>query len=228
VYRALLGIAVLMMLGSAGAASAASPVATRAQQKDADVPAYTLSLSADGHAVVLSGGVRFGLARDLQSLLDATPGIATLILTSPGGRLSEAESVAHLIRARGLNTYVPQYCYSACTRIFVAGEQRTLAIAAKLGFHGAALTAPVPALAARFVLWGVNETEVADYAADGVDRAFMRRAMAVTPPGLWRPTAKELLAAHVITAAPVTRQFVLPPPVPVPPAPPEPVAPDAT
>jgi hypothetical protein len=216
--------ALLLSTGFAGAATGVG--ATKAEQPDADVPAYTLSLSPDGHALQLSGGVRFGLARDLRTMLDATPGIKTVILTSPGGRLAEAETVAHLIKARGLDTYVPRYCYSACTRIFVAGKARMLGLGGKLGFHGAALTAQLPTLPARVVLWGVNQTEIANYVADGIDSQFMQRAIAVKPPGIWQPTAKELLAAHVITAQPGNQPSgALGLPAPVPPPPPPPVPP---
>ncbi|HVX80623.1 MAG: hypothetical protein ACTHOR_14410 [Devosia sp.] len=175
---------------------------TAFEEADTDVPSYSLSLTADGTMLVVAGGVRFGIDRDIAAVLDKTPTISTIALTSPGGRLGAAEQVALMIRERGLDTYVPQSCLSACTRIFVAGRHRTLLDGARLGFHGAAFTTDVPA--PGLMSWLANEVSVMQYTTDGVDRAFMQRAVSIQPAEMWFPTVKELYAAHVITAVAAT------------------------
>lgn len=179
--------------------ASAAPVgkAEAAERDDANVPAYVLKLLPDGRALSLVGGIRFGLARDLDRALAASPGIKTIYLTSPGGRLAAAEEAAEFITRRGLNTYVPGECSSACTRVFVAGKRRTLLNGARLGFHSANFTNPMPLPGA--MRWLANQVSIGEYIGAGVDRGFMERALSIAPKNVWYPSAGVLLAAHVIT-----------------------------
>jgi uncharacterized membrane protein YhaH (DUF805 family) len=165
-------------------------------QGDPDIPDYAVSVLQDGKALSVVGGIKFGLAHDIEAALDGNPAVQTIYLQSPGGRLGAAEQVAQLITARGLNTYVSDHCESACTRIFVAGTKRLLQTGGHLGFHSGRTDADVPSM----VLDEINQSFAAKYVAAGVDAAFMRRAEAVLPADMWYPTDAELIAAHVVTA----------------------------
>ena len=163
---------------------------------DPDTPAYTLTSLQDGKTLLVSGGVKFGLARDVEAVLNASPHIDTIELNGPGGRLGAAEQLAQLITARGLNTYVSGECDSICTRIYVAGKERLMLVGAKLGFHSAyTRNVNLPQAVTDAI-----DTQLAErYVAAGVDPAFMKRAIAVSPDSIWFPTAVELLNAHVVT-----------------------------
>lgn len=187
----------LIVLLAATAKAGPTGGAEAAEQDDADIPAYVLKVLPDGRALSLVGGIRFGLARDLSNALKASPGIRTIYLTSPGGRLAAAEQAAEFIARRGLNTYVPGECSSACTRVFVAGKRRTLLNGARLGFHSANFTNPMPLPGA--MRWLANQVSIGEYIGAGVDRRFIERALSISPKSVWYPSAGALLAAHVIT-----------------------------
>jgi hypothetical protein len=165
-------------------------------RNDPDTPAYALKLLPNGTTLAFSGGVKFGLARDVQALLDASPNINTIELDSPGGRLGAAEQLSQLITARGLNTYVSGECESICTRIFVAGKQRLISWGAKLGFHSAyTRNINLP----QAVTDAIDTQLAARYVAAGIDADFMRRAVAISPDSIWFPNYVELMNAHVVT-----------------------------
>jgi len=178
-----------------------------AEQNDNDVPAYVLKILPDGHSLSLVGGIRFGLASDLSSALKASPGIRTIYLTSPGGRLGAAQEAANFISRNGLNTYVLDECSSACTRVFVAGKRRTLLNGARLGFHSANFTSPMPLPGA--MRWIANRVSIGEYVSAGIDPQFMERAVSIAPKDIWYPSAGELLAAHVITGVTDGLDFAL-------------------
>ncbi|MFX7559753.1 hypothetical protein ABTJ75_18850, partial [Acinetobacter baumannii] len=80
----------------------------------------------DGREAEIAGGIKYGLTRDFERLLDAQPGIRVVHLDSVGGRIGEGKKLNALIRARGLDTYVEANCMSACTLAFAGGTQRIL------------------------------------------------------------------------------------------------------
>lgn len=50
--------------------------------------------------------------------------VTKLIITSPGGLVDEGEQIAMEVKNRNMSTIAIGYCYSACTVIFAAGNQR--------------------------------------------------------------------------------------------------------
>ncbi len=132
----------------------------------------------------LAGDLTEGVAGRVAALLDAHPRIARLHLTSDGGLVEEGAAIGALVAARGLATYVPDACVSACTLIFVRGRGRFLAAGGRLGFH-----APY-AIGAHGRMHPVDPApERAAYGAAGLPRAFVARALAVPPAGIWIPDA---------------------------------------
>ena len=158
-------------------------------------PAYTLALSPDRGHVDLTGRIDFGATADLSELLEGTPGVHTLRLESPGGRVAEARGLVRVVRLYALATEVTGDCASACTLVFIAGHRRTLGGGGRLGFHGYNL---------RSAAYGLIDP-AAEMKRDsrvfrdaGVDAAFIARAMAVPHQTMWFPERGDLIAAGVI------------------------------
>ncbi|GLQ55353.1 hypothetical protein [Devosia nitrariae] len=161
---------------------------------DPDIPANSLRLLRGATELDLTGGIKYGLATDLERVLDAAPTVRTIHLTSGGGRIGEAEKVADLIRARGLDTYVPSTCASACTLIFLAGKTRTLFDGARLGFHSTDFPGTSPEDAAL-----ADRDYVDQLIAAGVEPGFANRTIAYPPTDMWYPPGDTLLAANVVS-----------------------------
>ncbi len=163
----------------------------------AEAPAapYTLSLSDDRSRVDLQGFIDFGITRALTELVETEPGIRILRLQSPGGRVAEARGLVTVVKRFDLATRAQGDCASACTMVFIAGQERALEPGARLGFHGYDLRSPV---------FGLLDPEVemardsAIFLEAGVDAGFMARAMAIPPRAMWFPTRPQLIAAGVI------------------------------
>src|SRR5207237_7021568 len=102
---------------------------------DPSIPSYAIRALNNGTEAEISGGIKYGLARDFEKLLDTYSGIRVVHLDSLGGRIGEGKRLNALIRARNLDTYVETKCMSACTLAFAAGKQRVLRRGAVLGFH---------------------------------------------------------------------------------------------
>jgi hypothetical protein len=112
-------------------------------------------------------------------------------LDSPGGLLSEALAMAKIVHARGLATIVPKNatCVSACVLVFAAGNQKTFAVTAHIGVHGASQangTQDLGALAAT--------TDVAKiYAAFGVPDTVIARMVITAPEDISWLSYKDLM-----------------------------------
>ena len=70
--------------------------------------------------------------------------ITRVALTGPGGKVAPALAIGQEIRARGIETVVPEgrRCASACALIWLAGTRRLLAPGAAIGFHAISVTQP--------------------------------------------------------------------------------------
>jgi len=114
-------------------------------------------------------------------------------------------NMERLVRSRGLITYVPRLCASACAFVFLGGKERYVGPGAKLGFHAAVGLDESPAetgrLAAAVKTWMVGR---------GVAPAFVDRAVSTPQATLWVPTPNELLQARVITAVTSPQPFAEP------------------
>lgn len=105
------------------------------------------------------------ITKDLPKKIEALPdGVRVLVLTSVGGYTAPAFEAAKDIRARGLTTYVPAFCFSACTMLFQAGVRRVIGVKGSLMFH------PSRPPNAEFDYW-VGRI----YARYGLDEGFIGR-----------------------------------------------------
>jgi len=161
---------------------------------DADIGDYRLTLRDNGTAIGLSGGIKFGITEDLKELLSTSPAVDTIYLSSHGGRLQEAESLADLIRSRGLKTFVSDLCLSACTVAFLGGQERILHSAGRLGFHEVSFAGD-----SRSFRQAINRRLIGKVVSFGVSPAFAERAFTTPSDTMWYPTTNELLAARFVT-----------------------------
>nr|USU31859.1 hypothetical protein NG677_21640 [Methylobacterium sp. OTU13CASTA1] len=159
-------------------------------------------LGPHGRDIRLSGELGEGTAERLRALLDANPRAERLHLTSEGGLVEEGQALGDLVAARGLATYVPDYCVSACTLAFVRGPRRFLVEGGRLGFH-----APYEAGLFGQAIQADGTFERAAYLAAGLDPAFVTEALATASADLWVPEAGRLLAARVVTEIVDTGRF---------------------
>jgi hypothetical protein len=85
--------------------------------------------------IALNGPLSPGAAANIIAFFNSHPHVQTFVMASPGGSEEEAWQLVDYIQERGLNTWVParRYCLSACTTVFLAGQQQMLD--GLLGFH---------------------------------------------------------------------------------------------
>ncbi|MDP4025309.1 hypothetical protein Q8W71_22005 [Methylobacterium sp. NEAU 140] len=202
----------LAVLGAACLAAAAppfgqdlSPRPVLAPVGPAAEPAGTetrVALGPGGRDIRVAGDLSEGVAARVAALLSAHPGVGRLHLTSDGGLVAEAEALGALVTARGLATYVPDACASACTLVFVRGRERYLATGGRLGFH-----APYEADPSGAATPVDPAPERAAYLAAGVPADFAAEALAVPSDDLWIPDPIRLREAGIVTALVDTGRF---------------------
>ena len=95
-------------------------------------PAAAQSIRVDGETATLVGEIEEDLPDRIASLPED---VRVLVLASVGGYTEAAFDAAKDIRARGLTTYVPEFCFSACTMLFQAGVRRIIGVKGSLMFH---------------------------------------------------------------------------------------------
>ncbi|NVK32692.1 MAG: hypothetical protein HWE20_16940 [Gammaproteobacteria bacterium] len=63
--------------------------------------------------------------------------IELVVLASSGGSVESSLTIANIIHDRKLATYIPkgESCLSACSFLYLAGEQRSIAVTGQLGVH---------------------------------------------------------------------------------------------
>lgn len=164
--------------------------------EDARAAQYSLSLNADETRVLLTGTFTHGMTQKLTALLDQHPNVTGIILSSEGGHIYEGRGVAYLIRNRNLDTYVIDFCKSACTTAFIGGAKRYLGPKAQLGFHQYKLELDKPT--PLYDLKGEQEKEVRFYREQGISEEFLRQVFLTPASGIWFPGKEELLEAGVV------------------------------
>jgi hypothetical protein len=173
-------------------------------------PTYVLEASSDGSTIYIFGEISNGLTVKFQKLLIANPQAKLLVLNSNGGVVLEGAAIGKIVRDRGMETYVEDYCASACTSILAAGKKRTLSPQAHVGFHQSRNSS----------LYGWQQKDTTSIFGDAlfrvsytdskIDPKFITKALSTPFSTMWYPTQQELLAANVITAASDTRTLTLP------------------
>ena len=154
-------------------------------------------LSDDGSTVFLKGEINFDLNNDLLSLVKENKKLKTVELSSNGGFIYAARALAFSIEKNGLNTHVEGECNSACTLVFMAGDERTLGIAGKIGFHQYEFKKQHPLQVEK-----ANDEQERDlkfFARRGISSGFLESMYQSGHQNIWQPDRSVLREAGVIT-----------------------------
>ena len=198
--RSILALSALFLAPTAvGSGSAAKELMQLARGRDEmGAPAQILKKDA---SLTLSGALSSGSANAFAAILK-TGDFDTLILNSPGGRISEAMEISSLVRREGLNTVAVGECESACTIILIGGRQRAAWPGTKIGFHQS--TFPGNATSDD----NLQTEEVRDYfRSNGVSEEFIKTAFSTNSNDMWFPTEADMLTANVLTQNNLDIQF---------------------
>lgn len=161
---------------------------------DPEWTAFSAIVDPSGRELTIRGNLQSGCHWDFDRVLAASPGVRTVMIDSPGGRLAEGERIAAEVRRRRLDTCAVGECESAATVVFLAGARRTLGPHGTLGFHSPSLpeASALLRLAMQFQL-------DFDMKAAGVSEPFILKTLRTPPDDMWYPPKPVLEAAGVLT-----------------------------
>ncbi len=174
-------------------------------QKEGDPPVSVLVASVDDQgrpeSLLIHGAIGLGSTKALRAVLTMYPNVPEVELNSPGGLVVEGVGMTRLLHSAGVRTVVTKRCSSACTSMFLAGEERVIGAKARLGFHRSfSITGDFGSE------W--SKTDLADaewMRSRGVREAFIQQALDTPGWDLWVPTHVELLGVGVATSQDVER-----------------------
>ncbi|MDC1386356.1 hypothetical protein N8384_03045 [Candidatus Thioglobus sp.] len=155
-------------------------------------------VSVEENTVLLSGKFTYGISKDFEQVLEENPQTKIIIFDSPGGLEYEARNVSSIIKERGLNTYVPKYCVSACVSAFIGGKKRQISSKALLGFHRGSSALYKNEYTKDEIKDRLYDT-IKFYKQQGIDKEFVKRFYRTPPDELWYPRIQELLKQGVVT-----------------------------
>ena len=152
-------------------------------------------VSKDG-VMRVDGNLDWELFSAFEQTLADNPGVKSVVLGSAGGYVFVARAMALQILERSLDTHIATHCYSACTVAFLAGERRTMAKSAKLGFH-------------QYKLESGNQPELISVADElerdrqffverGLSDEFVQQVFTAGHSELWIPDSDLLVKSGVI------------------------------
>jgi hypothetical protein len=159
--------------------------------------AARVEVTTRGTVLQVHGPVGPGLAGRVRDALAAAPRVHIVSLAGPGGLFHEADAIARLLVARGVDTVVDGECASACVHMFAAGRTRWLGPEARVGLHraGHACT-PTPANAPATT----TDRRLAQFLEErGVAAWFAERVLATPFESLWVPSRDDLVVSGLAT-----------------------------
>ncbi|MEI7783493.1 MAG: ATP-dependent Clp protease proteolytic subunit [Betaproteobacteria bacterium] len=140
--------------------------------------AQALSLHREGGDLYASGVIQVGDDLALRAAHAQAPVERLILVNSPGGALMASLRIAHWLEDLRITTLAAGHCMSACSLIFMAGEQRQFASLPKhpagvIGIHGAynARTGQASQAAAPLMLDYYRHRMGANYAAAIMEQA---------------------------------------------------------
>ncbi|MBV8033862.1 hypothetical protein [Roseateles sp.] len=168
----------------------------------------SFSFSADGRSLRLDGVIGMGDGERLRTLLDseAARGLKRVELSSPGGRLREAERMAGALKEHRHEARAVGTCASACTLVFLAGNPRHLAPEGQLGFHRASTGTYNPVFEEL-----ANQQLAKTYRELGLPQSMIEKTLRTPSNSMWFVSRDELQAYALIAPSPRTLAIPLPP-----------------
>lgn len=177
--------------------------AIRESMSRIDAQKWKITILASGSEMELRGGIGNGLAKDLEHTLSIAPGIKLVhVNLANGGLLGEAKKIRDVIHRHRLDTYTSGKCQSACTIVFLGGNERYLRNGAKLGFHSPSF----PGLSAEDLADTFRE-EKKYLSSLGITPDFIKKIFDTPADDMWLPENDELLKSGMITAITHGEQF---------------------
>lgn len=155
---------------------------------------FRIDLLQGGRTVAFRGGVNDGAAIALDRAIGDAPVVGTVLLESPGGWLREGDRMADVVRRYRLNTRVEGDCFSACTLVMLAGANRSVGPAARIGFHRGRGLGDLGDGDRRPA--SRSETEL--YRKAGLRDDVVQRIVRTPSGTLWIPTHDELRRADIV------------------------------
>ncbi len=161
---------------------------------DTDLNKLAVRVGPDGDTLYVEGSYGLGGEELVRRALDHNPGLRTVVLAGPGGRISVGFELYEMFRERKLATRVDDECASACTFAFLGGVERSISPGGQLGFH-------------RGSFPGLSDNDMYESNRDlrrfllihaKLTPQFVDRVIATPPDEIWVPTPQELLAGRVI------------------------------
>ena len=160
---------------------------------DVELNKLAISVDANGTSLRVDGSYGLGSDTAVREALERNPGLRSVVLSGPGGRMGVGYAINRMIRQRKLATRVEAGCASACTIAFLGGVDRSIAAKGRLGFHQTSFP-------------GMDENDMYEsnrgmrqfLTRNGVTPQFAQRVLETPPGDLWVPTPQELLAGRVI------------------------------
>jgi len=104
-----------------------------------NIPEIQFRFINNNKELLVEGGIGIGAAKEFKKVANANSSLKIIHLNNNGGLIDEATNIYSFIKKKGYSTYTSKECISACTIMFLAGEDRLLAKGAKLGFHSASI-----------------------------------------------------------------------------------------
>jgi len=158
---------------------------------DPEWPSGSVSLRDHNTVVRVHGHITSALSGLVRKTLEIYPGVSTVILSSPGGRLGAAEEMKKEFQLRQVTTLVEDECDSACTVAFLGGRIRLMTSAAKLGFH---------AFTQDGEITDDQDQSLRDEGLRaGVSKEFLEQAYSAKLSSVWYPTPRQLAASRFVT-----------------------------
>jgi len=162
-------------------------------------------LGAHGDAFA-EGTITPGTADAFAAFLAADRGkaVTEIVLHSPGGSVTDATAMAHLIREARLDTRIlpDGYCASSCPLVFAAGVRRVADATSWIGVHQVfALTTAFGSLADGMEQAQMVSADAQDLLQSfGVDPLVWTRAMGTPKEKLYLFTPEELVKLKLATS----------------------------
>ena len=166
------------------------------------------SFSPDGRSLRLDGVIGMGDGERMRALLasEAARGLKRVELSSPGGRVREAEHMASAMKAHRHEARAVGTCASACTLVFLAGSPRQLAPEGQLGFHRASTGTYNPVFEEL-----ANQQLAKTYRELGLPESMIDTTLRTSARSMWFVPREELQAHALIAPSPRTLAIPLPP-----------------
>ena len=159
---------------------------------------FTLHFDQHRQQLHVTGIMEIGILPAFREMLAKHPDSIAVAFNSNGGNIYQARGLARLIMLNGLDTYVDEDCYSACTIAYVAGKSRYMSPNGRLGFHQYSMNSRM--LNHRIDIKKEQARDLSFFKSRIPGGMFIDQIFSSESAELWVPKQKDLLASGVIHA----------------------------